>query len=344
MSPTRILGAAAVALSTILTVPALADQPIKLPKLNIDAKQTTTSGVSSGAYMATQMHVAYSDVVAGAALVAGGPYGCADNIPGTLPAEVALYRCMATTAGKPDLGQLVQNVQSREKMGSIANLNNLKTSRVYLFNGVKDTVVTTPVVQAADQLYRALKVPADNIKFVSNPDAEHAFVTSNYGSACDFLGANYLNNCNYDQAGALLSHLYPDVKTPNAEQANAQPVKFSQVEYIGDQSRSGMLEYGYVYIPESCANGQACRLHIAFHGCEMSAEKIGDAFAVHAGYNRWADVNNIVVLYPQIKHSAKPTSNPKGCWDWFAYTGYDYNQKSGIQPTAIRKMIAALAK
>jgi len=344
MLPKRILGAAAVALTASLALPALAQEPIKLPKLNIDVKQTTTSGVSSGAYMATQMHIAYSEVVAGAALVAGGPYGCADNIPGALPAQVALQRCMKTDAGAPDLGQLVQNVQYREKSKSIDSLDNLKTARVYLFNGAKDTVVTTPVVESADQLYKALKVPAENISFAKNSDAEHAFVTDNYGKACDFLGGDYLNNCQYDQAGALLKHLYPDVKTPNAAEAKAQPVKFSQKEFIGDQSRSGMLEYGYVYIPEACSNGQQCRLHIAFHGCQMSAEKIGDSFAVHAGYNRWADVNNIVVLYPQIKHSAKPTSNPNGCWDWFAYTGYDYNLKSGFQPTAIRKMMTALAK
>lgn len=346
MLPMRTLGAAVVALTATLSMPALAaDDPIKLPKLNIDAKQTTTSGVSSGAYMATQMHIAYSDVVAGAALVAGGPWGCADNIPGAVPGQVALQRCMKTDAGKPDLGQLVANAQSREKSKQIDSLDNLKKARVYLFNGAKDSVVTTPVVEAAFQFYSALKVPADSIKFINQfPDAEHAFVTDNFGAACSYLGGDYLNNCKYDQAGELLSHLYPDVKKPNAPEAKAQPVKFSQKDFIGDQSRSGMLEYGYLYVPEACASGQACRLHIAFHGCEMSAEKIGDSFAVHAGYNRWADVNNIVVLYPQIKHSAKPTSNPKGCWDWFAYTGYDYNLKSGFQPTAIRKMIAALAK
>lgn len=344
MLPTRTLGAAAIALATLFSLPALAADPIKLPKLNIDLKQTTTSGVSSGAYMATQFHIAYSDIVTGAAQVAGGPYGCADNIPGTPPGLVALERCMKTQAGAPNLGQLVANVQYLEKSKAIGSLDNLKNARVYLFSGANDTVVTRPVVDASEALYKALKVPDGNIQYVKNDKAAHAFVTTDYGAACDFLGGDYLNDCDYDQAGDLLKHLYTDVKTPNAPQAAAQPVKFSQKEFIGDQSRSGMLEYGYIYVPESCAGGQQCRVHIAFHGCEMSAEKIGDHFAVNAGYNRWADVNNIVVLYPQIKHTAKPTSNPAGCWDWFAYSGYDYNQRGGFQPTAIRKMLTALAK
>lgn len=346
MRPMRLL-ATAVMITAALAAPApanaQADAPIRLPRLNIDVKQTTTSGVSSGSYMATQMHVAYSDIVSGAGLVAGGPYGCADNIPGAAPALVALERCMQITAGPPNLGQLVQNAQYREKSGAIDSLGNLRTARVYLFSGANDTVVNRAVVESAAQFYEALKVPADSIRFVRNDDAAHAFITDNFGAACSYLGGDYLNNCQYDQAGAIVQHLYPGTRIPNAPQASKAPVRFSQTEFIGDPSRSGMLDYGYLYVPESCGSGQQCRLHIAFHGCEMSAEKIGDTFAVHAGYNRWADVNNIVVLYPQIKQSAKPTSNPKGCWDWFAYTGYDYNLKSGFQPTAIRKMISALA-
>ena len=37
----------------------------------------STSGISSGAFMATQMHVAYSASIKGAGVVAGGPYHCA---------------------------------------------------------------------------------------------------------------------------------------------------------------------------------------------------------------------------------------------------------------------------
>lgn len=39
-------------------------------------------------------------------------------------------------------------------------------------------------------------------------------------------------------------------------------------------------------------------------------------FAAHAGYNGVAEVNNLIVLYPQI---VKTLLNPVGCWDWYVY-------------------------
>jgi hypothetical protein len=57
-----------------------------LPQLGIVAKETTASGLSAGAYMAGQLQVAHSGEMIGAALVAGGPYGCAETGSGVLPA------------------------------------------------------------------------------------------------------------------------------------------------------------------------------------------------------------------------------------------------------------------
>src|SRR5262249_61408216 len=49
-----------------------------LPRL--DAEQTATvSGLSSGAYMAVQVHVAHSARIKGAGALAGGPYYCAQG-------------------------------------------------------------------------------------------------------------------------------------------------------------------------------------------------------------------------------------------------------------------------
>src|SRR5918994_7390944 len=45
----------------------------RLPSLAIDVGQTTVSGLSSGAFMALQFHVAFSGTVRGAGVVAGGP-------------------------------------------------------------------------------------------------------------------------------------------------------------------------------------------------------------------------------------------------------------------------------
>ena len=42
---------------------------------------------------------------------------------------------------------------------------------------------------------------------------------------------------------------------------------------------------------------------------------IGDVFALHAGYNGVAEVNNVIVLYPQVQKTL--IINPQGCWDWY---------------------------
>ena len=57
----------------------------------------------------------------------------------------------------------------------------------------------------------------------------------------------------------------------------------------------GMSEVGYVYIPPRCEDGKTlCKLHLALHGCEMSVANIGFDFVAKAGYNAWADANDMV--------------------------------------------------
>ncbi len=45
--------------------------------VNIDPDQISVSGISSGGFMAHQFHVAHSEHIMGAGIVAGGPYFCA---------------------------------------------------------------------------------------------------------------------------------------------------------------------------------------------------------------------------------------------------------------------------
>ena len=64
---------------------------VNLPALKIDKTQTTVSGLSSGGFMAVQLHVAYSATFAkGAGVVAGGPFYCAEG-----SIVNATGRCMA---------------------------------------------------------------------------------------------------------------------------------------------------------------------------------------------------------------------------------------------------------
>ena len=47
-----------------------------VPRYNIDLTSTSVSGLSSGGFMAVQFHVAFSSIMKGAAVFAGGPYMC----------------------------------------------------------------------------------------------------------------------------------------------------------------------------------------------------------------------------------------------------------------------------
>ena len=96
-------------------------------------------------------------------------------------------------------------------------------------------------------------------------------------------------------------------------------------------SSISMEKTAYVYIPSNCSIAplsDSCQLHVVFHGCEMYLEarctgcntpnnQYNDTYARHAGYNQWAEPNNIVVLYPQADNSEVAPTNPEGCWDWY---------------------------
>ena len=100
--------------------------------------------------MAGQFHVAFSGSLVGAAIVAGGPYDCAE---GAL--AFALQRCMATNLGAPDPGRLLARAGDRAGRGEIDPLAGLAADRVYVFSGTHDTTVTPPVVATVADFYRA---------------------------------------------------------------------------------------------------------------------------------------------------------------------------------------------
>ena len=66
----------------------------------------------------------------------------------------------------------------------------------------------------------------------------------------------------------------------------------------------------------------ACRLHIAFHGCQQDAGSLGHAFATTAGFNEWADAGPHRGALPQAR-STLP--EPGGQTRWAAGTGGGYN-------------------
>ena len=66
---------------------------------------------------------------------------------------------------------------------------------------------------------------------------------------------------------------------------------------------------------------------------------IGDVFAKKAGYLEVAELNDIIVVFPQVIQSSLNPQNPNGCFDWWGYGSVNYANKLGPQMSGIKKMI-----
>jgi poly(3-hydroxybutyrate) depolymerase len=307
---------------------ALAAAAAPLPQLVLDPAQTSVSGLSSGGYMAVQMHVAYSATFKkGAGVVAGGPYYCAEG-----SIVNATGRCMAHNTSIP-VASLVSTTRNWASSGQIDPVANLSASKVYLFSGTLDSAVRQPVMDDLLSYYGSF-VPSGNIVYKNNLAAEHAMVTEDYGNTCATKASPYINDCDFDLAGALLQHLYGPLAARNDGTLSGSFIEFDQTAFV---SGHGMAATGWVYVPQSCTTGTTCRLHVVFHGCKQSTADIGQQYVRHTGYNRWADRNNIVVLYPQTNQTAI-----NSCWDWWGYDNANYAKKSGPQIAAVKAMVDRL--
>jgi poly(3-hydroxybutyrate) depolymerase len=299
-----------------------------LPQLNIDTSQTTVSGASSGGYMAVQLHVAYSSRFAkGVAAIAGGPFNCAES-----SVVNALTRCFGKAPIPVDA--LIDTTKKWAGENAIDSTTAMANSKVYIFSGTKDAVVLAATSEALSKYYAAFVSPA-NIVHKKDIPAAHGFVTDEGAATCDNVAAPFLNNCSFDLSGALLQHLYGPLLAKKTGALDGALVEFEQAPF---EAAHGMGTIGYAFVPKACATGQSCRLHVALHGCKQSATNVGDAFARNAGYNRWADTNRIVVLYPQ---TGKGATN--GCWDWWGYDDASYAKKSAPQMKAIIAMLDKLS-
>lgn len=334
------LGACAVAVA--LALPARASHAAPpLPRLDADLTQTTVSGFSSGAYMAGQFGVAYSGIVIGAGLVAGGPYFCTGEPEGVPPLRNALTRCMNPSFSRvpaPDAGALWQRTQQFARDGLIDPLARLARQRVFLFNGQNDKVLTALVTDQAQRFYELAGVR--EVRYVKDVPSGHGMVTDRPGdNRCEASIGPFFNNCNLPLARQMLATLYGPLKAPR-QVVTGRVVAFSQREFA-DRS-TGLSSTGYAFIPKSCNRG-GCRVHVAFHGCWQDVKAVGDHFYRRAGYNETADANGIIVLYPQVDATNVPY-NPAGCWDYWGYSGTGFYSKKGAQLAAVRAMLERLAQ
>src|SRR5262245_61600785 len=158
---------------------ALAADP--LPALGANAG-VTVSGISSGGFMAVQLHVAHSSSIKGAGVLAGGPFYCAQGSLWT-----ALNNCATPTSWAPvppvELLKTDADLFARAKL--IDPLANLAATRVWLFVGKLDHVVAPPVVEATRRFYELFKPPPGSIVLVADKPAGHGMITADAGVACD---------------------------------------------------------------------------------------------------------------------------------------------------------------
>jgi poly(3-hydroxybutyrate) depolymerase len=309
-----------------------------LPAVGADKQATSVSGLSSGAFMAVQYQVAFSSGLKGAGIVAGGPYYCTGTL-GKDPAIVSLCMGQVPTMA-PSALLLLQAARGFAENGRIDALANLKKARIYVFSGRQDAVVLPRIVDSTVEFFRRAGVPVHALRYDSSLPAGHAFITEDYGNACSANAAPYISHCEvhgkgYDQAGILLRHIYGKLRAP-VENMSASVAEFDQREFAAQET--GLADTAYVYVPAACRAQGGCRVHVVFHGCLQSAGQIGDRFYTQTGYNRWADSNRIIVLYPQVGKDTQPNS----CWDWIGYTGPDYATRQGPQMMAVKKMVERL--
>jgi poly(3-hydroxybutyrate) depolymerase len=305
---------------------------IALPKYNVSVDEVSVSGFSSGAHMAAQMHFAYSKTVRkGAGIVAGGPMYCSQG-----SIAISVGPCLLDT-GSRNLPYLISVVNTWSGNGYIDPTANMAASEVYLLSGTIDSTVRQPVMDDLKTMYTNY-LPAASIQYKNNLTAEHSVPTDFFGNGCSVNSTPYINNCNFDTAGEILKWIYGPLNAKNVGTLTGSFINFDQSAFWGNFNPNtySMAESGYAYVPSACAAGQACKLHVAFHGCLQSASVAGAAFYQNAGYNRWADTNKIIVLYPQLIATA---NNPGGCWDWWGYEDANFPGKSGGQMVAIKTMI-----
>ena len=330
------LTASALCLTTVA-----AQAVVTLPALNVDTANITVSGLSSGAVMAINLGYAYSATFKGVGIFAGTPYACQGHYVYTA--------CQNNNVITASMLSTMQADINNWSGTAIDNKANVQSQQVYLFTGTKDTTVGPNPMLAVQSQY--VSNGADQVSLIQRSNTAHVFPTDFSASGnnpCAVSLTPYISNCNYDGATAVLTQFYGTLLPRNNAPAATNYFEFNQREFTANL---GMASSGWVYAPASCAVGTKCKLHVAFHGCTQNYASIGDKFVKNTGYTRWADTNNIIVLFPQAQadNNAYSTpangtvSNPNACWDTVGFYGANYAQKAGAQLSAIKAMVDRIA-
>ena len=377
--------------------------------VSIDDQQVSVSGVSSGAYMAIQLHIAYSDIFMGVGSIAGGPYYCAEDW-GPEKIDGIKLTCMMGLGADVTAKKYIDAARKADADGTISPLANLKDDKIYLFNSQSDQVINPLLGLITKTFYKdfvessasqieawafipqygpfypvAHGMPTDNKLFDKYQNIGNLMTPCSPSNSQQyswfpnqFLRGNdpWMYHCDmgwfsgYNLAADILSQMYGHMKRNQPADLNRM-YSFSQLDYVGipavttqaELHAMGLGDHGYVYVPENCEGAsQACRLHVALHGCQMFPEwtftgKVGSQFAGQTVtfnglyrdnvYNEVAEANDIIMLYPQAINIGTQDSdiNPYGCWEFWPFVDANiatYFTRDAPQMKFIANVIAAL--
>lgn len=172
----RLLSWVVVALTTLAMTPSVGAAPTLeavAKGINVDVNQISVSGISSGGFMAHQFHVAHSEHIMGAGIVAGGPYYCArGNILDAVTRCSSFVMleckklnldpkwCQKTDLAPKTAGEVrrvakesFREAKKQEASGDIGKLTNLADDKIYLFSGTYDAIVPQGVMDAVYHFY-----------------------------------------------------------------------------------------------------------------------------------------------------------------------------------------------
>ncbi|WP_404415002.1 hypothetical protein [Marinospirillum sp.] len=303
----------------------------QLPEMQLDPERFYVGGLSSGGYMAQQLHLAWPSEVKGVAVFAAGPYGCARNGVNT-----ALLQCMATTRGRPDASALVSKARADSEEGKLGDLQQLKDNRVFIYRAEFDPLIHAPVSQATVDFYKQL-VAEDQLQVKQGSSAGHGLPTQSQGVPCSETRSPFVNACGFSGAGLSLDHLDSNQPRSLSSEPQGELKKFSQSPF--SENSRGMADFGYYYQPPACDGSDNCGLKMVLHGCEQGAEKLDTEFVEKSGYLQQADARDLVLVFPQVEATLP---NPKGCWDWWGYESSAFDTREGPQVEGLRAIWSRL--
>ncbi|GAB6025773.1 hypothetical protein CHUAL_011754 [Chamberlinius hualienensis] len=335
-----------------------------------NASMVSVGGFSSGSIFSAHLFTVLSSKIMGLAMLDGAPFGCGKT---TQPLPAGIVTC-AQAALLPDTS--IDIAKSLADNGEIDPVSNMADKPVYILNHKQDVLVNPNNGKLSKAFFEYFGC---DVAAFFNYSGNHGMPTTNYGCPCFVTLIPWINDCNYNGAYESLQHIYKNLQRPNdnfkycpssmnaidqlllcqgslkLEFCNSNSTEincnfpgelyqFNQDEFADSQTCFDSV--GYIYIPSNCKNNTSgCRLHVANHGCLHARQFVCEKFVKHAGYLEVAEMNNIIIVFPQMVLCVNffgqgfPGANVAGCHDWYGFTGSDYITRTGKQIVAYHKII-----